>query len=62
MASSQDHVGRVIQHKDYFLRGGDLNVLVSPSAVPWFIHSQFGVNDIPGRKPPLPCTQLFLLS
>lgn len=32
MASSQDNVGRVIPHKDYFLRGGDMKVLVSASA------------------------------
>lgn len=30
MSSSQDRVGRVVNHKDYYLRGGDLNVLVSP--------------------------------
>jgi len=28
MSSSQDRVGRVVNHKDYYLRGGDLNVLI----------------------------------
>ncbi|OAX40618.1 hypothetical protein K503DRAFT_714161 [Rhizopogon vinicolor AM-OR11-026] len=39
MASSQDHVGRVIPHKDYFLRGGDLNVLVGNHL--YRVHSYF---------------------
>lgn len=28
MSTSQDRVGRVIHHKDYYLRGGDMNVLI----------------------------------
>ncbi|KAG2146303.1 hypothetical protein DEU56DRAFT_731744 [Suillus clintonianus] len=39
MSSSQDRVGRIIQHKDYYLRGGDLNVLIGNHL--YRIHSYF---------------------
>ncbi|KIK41699.1 hypothetical protein CY34DRAFT_805791 [Suillus luteus UH-Slu-Lm8-n1] len=39
MSSSQDRVGRVIHHKDYYLRGGDMNVLIGNHL--YRIHSYF---------------------
>ncbi|KAG1741465.1 uncharacterized protein EDB91DRAFT_1052552 [Suillus paluster] len=39
MNSSQDRVGRVIHHKDYYLRGGDLNVLIGNYH--YRVHSHF---------------------
>lgn len=39
MSSSQDRVGRVIHHKDYYLRGGDMNVLIGNHL--YRIHSFF---------------------
>ncbi|KAG2137431.1 uncharacterized protein EDB93DRAFT_1091189 [Suillus bovinus] len=39
MSSPQDRVGRVIHHKDYYLRGGDMNVLIGNYH--YRIHSHF---------------------
>ncbi|KAG1815163.1 uncharacterized protein BJ212DRAFT_1273198 [Suillus subaureus] len=39
MSSSQDRVGRVINHKDYYLRGGDMSVLIGNHL--YRIHSFF---------------------
>ncbi|KAG1729708.1 hypothetical protein EDB19DRAFT_110073 [Suillus lakei] len=39
MSSSQDRVGRVIHHKDYYLRGGDMDVLIGNHQ--YRIHSFF---------------------